>query len=492
MYNLRSTSTVKNYITHFTSSLLPYVFVFIASIYRPLDPDLGWHLRYGEYFFTHGKLLSENIHASEMADFHWSNISWGIDLLYYLFYQLGGFLGLSLAGAAVITLTFFFFSRAFQLNYWEKAIIFPIILFFQHPVNINSFRGQLVSTLLLGLLFLIIKKFERENDKSLYFVPLLFLFWANLHGLFLLGLAIFMLWEGLFLLSTFLRQRTVKSVLPHLRLFIIITALSFLATLIHPSGIGIYYDALLHFNNPLLKWVSEYGAIEELSGQWFRLIITAIFAGMGITSFILMKSTNKQLPSIGIFTVLYFMSLWVRRYLWAMYYFLIPLLQPIVKLVSPSSKKGIFRGATFLFLLYLPIVVFLKFPFSQYSVYSWNDYCKEMLQCSPKAAETLRKYYKEGATMTPYSWGGWMIWNYPDMKPSTDGRMHLWRDEKGYSGFEHDYKLAHGIDSIDSSKYDVVLAMKNRSIYKKLRTLAAQKRWRLVYVDQSAAIFLRK
>ena len=36
-------------------SLIPIFFI------APIDSDLGWHLRYGDYFLKNGKFLKENI-----------------------------------------------------------------------------------------------------------------------------------------------------------------------------------------------------------------------------------------------------------------------------------------------------------------------------------------------------------------------------------------------------------------------------------------------
>lgn len=471
------------------TNLLPFLFVFAASIYRPLDPDLGWHLRYGEYFFKYWQPLRDNIFSTEMADFHWANISWGADLFYYLFYYFGGFFGLSLGAAAVVTLTFYFFSKAFRLDYWEKAIIFPLILFFETPVNLNSFRAQLLSMLLLSILFFLISRFQ-QSKKALYFVPLLFLFWSNTHGLFLLGLAVFMLWEGFYVLSLVLPQRSLTPGLPYIKQFVIVTFLSLAATVIHPFGIGIYEDALLHVNNPLLKLVSEYGAVSELSVQYFNLVFLAILTSIGLISFVVKKQIYDTLPHIGVFSALYVLSLWVRRYSWAMYYLSIPLIQPLAQFFRPS-KKWVFSTATTLFLVYLTVLLVLKYPFSQFTTHSWDELCQETIRCSAEGAQELRKYYKEEVTMTPYNWGGWMIWNYPDMKPSTDGRMHLWIDETGYSAFKHDYDYAHNYKDIDDSKYDVVFAAKQKPIFKRLRKLALEKKWTRVHEDRSSAIFIR-
>ena len=125
--------------------LLPYLLVFLASLYIPKDPDLGWHLKYGEYFFQHGQILRDTIYSTMMPNFHWANSSWGIALLSYSIFYSFGFFGLTIAAALIITLTFWVFSKAANLSFWDQTLLFPLLLFLEKPVNEVSLRGQLVS-----------------------------------------------------------------------------------------------------------------------------------------------------------------------------------------------------------------------------------------------------------------------------------------------------------------------------------------------------------
>lgn len=481
----------KHFLRRALEMLLPFVFVFIASIHTPFDPDLGWHLRYGEHFFTYKEVLRENIYSSEMPNYLWSNISWGTDVLSYFFYSLNGFFGLSLAAAGIITLTFFFFSKAYTLDYWQKAILFPLLLYFVNPINSISFRGQLISLMMLSVLVYLLKEYERGRMKLLYFVPVVFLFWANLHGLFFLGLGVLVLWQFFFLVSSYLKTKTFSSLVPHLKQFVPVSVVTLLATLVHPFGYGIYLEALRHFNNPLLKYVSEYNAVVELSTQWYSLIIISVLVGIGITAEVLAKPRYKSITDIGLFSVFFLLSLWVRRYSWTMYYLAIPLLQPVATFIRPPTKRGIFIGGTILFSLSIIFIFFVKQPFSQYVTISWDSYCEKLVKCSPEAARALQEHYKAGKTLTPYAWGGYLIWNFPGVKPSADGRMHLWRDETGYSGFEYGYMYEWDKKDVNDSKYDVVLASKSRPVFQRLRSHALSGRWKLVYQDDSAAVFVR-
>ena len=90
-----------------------------------------------------------------------------------------------------------------------------------------------------------------------------------------------------------------------------------------------------------------------------------------------------------------------------------------------------------------------------------------------------------------YNWGGWMIWNYPEIKPTIDGRMHLWKDAKGYSGFEDYYGYEQNFKDINDSPYNVILMSPGKPVYKRLLELNRLGAWRLVYQDNNAGVFVR-
>lgn len=174
-----------------------------------------------------------------------------------------------------------------------------------------------------------------------------------------------------------------------------------------------------------------------------------------------------------------------------MYYMLIIFISPVAAIFKPKTKKTVFKFATVVFVIYTFAALYLKGPFNKYTNMSWDIYCERFNKCSLQAASELKKYYIEGKTMTLYNWGGWLIWNYPDLKPSTDGRMHLWLDENGYSAFEHDYKLEQDITDIDDSQYEVVFTGKFKPIYNRLVELVNEDKWEMVYEDDTTAIFIR-
>lgn len=465
--------------------------MFIASIHFPTDPDLGWHLKYGEYFFQNGKVLRDNIFSQMMSDFKWANTSWGTDLISYFTFNNFGFLGLSILGAVIVTLTFYFFSKGAKLSFFEESLIFPIVIYFMDPLNTISFRGQLLSLLFLGILSYLLSSFEK-NKRYVYFIPILFLFWSNIHGQFLIGLALFLGFIIVRLLNDYFLQNIKKNkIIAKGKFWGIVFLLSFIATFVNPFGFGIYKDASTHFINPDLKLVAEYLPFEDLSTPWWNfIVISALVIWGGILLFAEEKVIDK-IPKISLFLVTYFFSFFVRRYAWMMYYLSIPLLKPVAHFLEPNSQKYKFISGGIILIFITSIILSIKFPFSQYSNFSWNDYCRYNT-CSKEAAEfIIKNKLNNEDLLTMYNWGGWLIWQFPQIKPTIDGRMHLWKDEKGYSGFKEFFTIEQNFTDIDKTKYNTAFFSPQKPVYQRLIELTQQKKWKLIYRDNYSGIFVR-
>jgi hypothetical protein len=124
---------------------------------------------------------------------------------------------------------------------------------------------------------------------------------------------------------------------------------------------------------------------------------------------------------------------------------------------------------------------------------NWNAYCLLQSQpCSAASAEFLQSNHLSSGLYTLYDWGGWLIWNYPDVKPSIDGRMHLWRDKKGYS-FTADYdQYENGTKSLDNSPFNVVYrSTAPDPVNTEMGELVKDKKWQVAYVDDYAVIYER-
>ena len=471
-------------------SILPYIVVFLLSLHHPADSDLGWHLKYGEFFFQNGRIALQNTLSSQMPDYHWVNHSWLSDVVTYVIFQFGGFLGLALAGALIVTLTFYVISKAAKLSFWEQAVIFPVLYYFEEPLLIISFRSQLISILGIALVYYLFKKYEDGYAKSLLLLPPLFMFWVNLHGGFILGLGLL-----IFLVSFKIARNTLSKTVKGktaLNLKLTVTAIAvILVTLINPYGADIYKEAFRHFGNPMQKYIVEWTPFEPYTQLWWNIVVWGVVLLISFAVLFRKRLYNKIIPLAVAVAVLYVFSFWMRRYNWPMYLLSVPIITAIAVSLKPQKEElqkfvpvVIFAG------LYL-YIAFIKLPKLNIFRMNWERYCAEIVGCSSESAKYIVDHKLFGNLYSFYNWGGWLIWNYPEITPSIDGRMHLWRDNQGYSAFANYYFLEQNISDIEKSDYTLVYMSTEKPLHKKMITLANAGKWKVAYGDKYAGVFVK-
>lgn len=464
--------------------ITPYIFVFIAVLSLVADPDLGWHLKYGEYVLAEHKIVESNVLSSSMPSYLWINSGWGGDVILFLIFQHFGFWGLSIAGALLTTATFYLFSRSGNLTPVMNAIAFPLILYLLSPLVQTALKGHLMSLFLFGLLYLLLSRFSfKKNFHRVYFfLPLLFFLWANVHQESLLGVGFFALW--VFLKVLMFRAHVLKLLI----LFVVCVA----ASLINPFGVGIYTIALNHLGDPLLKNVSEYIPFQLFSYLWWIQIALLLIVVCALL-FNYKRKKNEQIFFTGVTLLLLLVfSFEIKRFVWPAYYLLIP----FIGLTYTAKEFGLEKYKLYFF---IPLVILTFFSINQkmgifQSGNNWTTYCKnQAVPCSEKAAEFLTQNYSGQLIYTYYDWGGWLIWNYPRIKPSVDGRMHLWRDENGFSAVEQQGKYESGELDITNSHYNIVfIPLLKGPLFYRLDELIRGREWSLEYMDKTSAIIVRK
>ena len=475
------------------ASLL-YIIVFLACLYHPCDPDLGWHLKYGEYFFQHHAILRTNIYSSMFPGYHWTNSSWATDLLTYAVFHRYGFLGLSILAAFIITLTAVILSRACRLDFWQQAIVFPVFLFFENFFIQASFRGQLLTFLGYAILCFLLIRFEESRSKSIWLLIPLFTLWSNFHGSFILGLVLLLQWISITQIRDICvawRQHNPIPISVSIRLLVVLI-MAMAATLINPFGTRIYIEAFHHSNSPALHIIQEWAPIEPLSTLWYQFIAWLLLLALALIQLAKQKKFLQRLPWMAMTMVLVALSYSSRRYYFLLILISFPVIEVIFRTFKPPQERLANSIAALILILMGIYFVSMKIPNLRLMSMNWNRYCFELRGFSPTAADVLKKANPPGILFTTYELGGWLIWKYPEIKPCIDGRMHLWRDEKGHSAALYYGLIDTNILDIDKSVFNSAFVLPGKNVTMRLFQLTREGRWELLYRDQYALIFVRK
>ena len=467
--------------------VLPFAVVFVGSLYHPIDPDLGWHLRYGQYWIAQHHVLRENVLSTTMTGYRWVNPSWGTDVLTYVAFRWGAFAGLVLLSGLTATVGFALITRAAEAGPWETALLAPVFLALQGPLLVGSFRPQLLTLPLLGGLLLLLRRFESGRRPALILTIPLFLAWANLHGHFVLGLGVFGIWALAYGVARAWSSGTLRD--PRGGDLALALLLAAAVTLVNPYGIQAHLEAARHLGEPVTGFIAEWTPFPRASPWWWLLAAWAGVLGaaaLGARG----QPRARTVADLAVAAVLLALSFRARRFAWPMFLASLVVMTPLLARLKPAravAAKGV--AAIVLAVSYLWLVE-RELPRREVRGMSWSSYCR-IVRCSPPSAEFLSRASLPGRLLSFYDWGGWLIWCHPRVKPSVDGRMTLWRDESGYSSFEEYYGYEVGWRDVDASEYDVVYVPPFKPIFARMVDLVRRGRWAVAYSDPLATVFVR-
>jgi hypothetical protein len=165
---------------------LVYPVLLAFLVYPYGDFDWGWHYRYGEYLWTHGRILRHDIFSWTMAGYEWVNHSWLFDPLLYALFNATSFWGLSLAAALIGLAAFHLGIRRAGLPLVPTALLALGFTALTREALLQGLRTQVVALLLFGILMDVLLA-ARTDARRYWVLPPLFALWATLHGSFPLG-----------------------------------------------------------------------------------------------------------------------------------------------------------------------------------------------------------------------------------------------------------------------------------------------------------------
>lgn len=159
------------------------------------DPDLWWHLADARLLFATGHFIRTEPYAFSVAGQPWINPEWLAEVPYWLSDQAFGLRGIYLVTWLVIAANILLvYARGFARTrnadaaFWAAGLSFLLM-----SVNAGP-RMIVLGYLALSVELLILEAADRGRQGLLWLLPLVFCVWINLHGTWVIGLALFVLY----------------------------------------------------------------------------------------------------------------------------------------------------------------------------------------------------------------------------------------------------------------------------------------------------------
>lgn len=256
------------------------------------EDDLFWYLSTGRYIVETGSFPSQDVFGFTTTGSAWIPFEWGWDVINYGLFQAGEYFALNIFSTLVILLIFYLIYRLMQkLNAGTALSVLFMVILALGMMTRFTVKPHLISYLALVILLGVMityRYLNRENYKILYFIPLIFVVWVNMHMGVLAGFMMLGLYFAAELLGTLFPKYFSRDSARALkarelaRLFIIIV-ISMLATLINPHGAATFEYAFhivsMQQLNTIYEWRSPFSAeyLTAFSNFVYYFFILGIF-----------------------------------------------------------------------------------------------------------------------------------------------------------------------------------------------------------------------
>lgn len=469
--------------------------LFLFFLLPPTDPDLGWQLRCGEQIWKGQGFCSQNQFSVLLAGYPWVNHHWLYQVIIWGLWGLWGPWGLTILGAGITALAFWFFYQAIPNFRAEKIGAIGIIGVIGWGVFSFGIRSQLAGFLFFSILLWLLSRIK-ERPRLVFLVPVVMLAWANSHG-GSVGLGVALVFLGVIRAIREIRERGWVAL-------VLLVAVA--ATLVNPFGFRIYQEAWRHF------WAAR---LDRLIAEWVPP--TPVFwwltllGGLGVLGFLgRSQKWSWALLSLA-FTIL---GLKARRNLpftFLLNFFLLLSLPSMKKILGAWLKKEELRNS----LSYLMLVgllsfgFFIRLPQTIDANLSWQNYCEESSLDYPyRAVEFLKKEVSPPSLLRAgglrrtsnifnrYEWGGFLIWQLPEYKVFVDGRMPAWGTptaKSPYTIYLETLQTQPGWqETLREYKIDWILISPGTFMDLLLRPSPEKYGWQEVFRDRISVIYERK
>jgi len=278
-----------------------------------VDGDLALHLNLGKYILNTRRIPLQDVFSHTMSGEAVTQHEWLSAVIFEGIMRPFGLDGVIFLCALVISITVLMLYKFLR----RKSQTLLPVLFVVTITIINSIlhwlpRPHIFSYPLLTLWLIILDRLRKGEFRSWWILPALMMIWVNLHGGFIIGFIVWIIfgfgtaWDSRF------QRIDKKDELPKgfWRVYLSAGLTSFLASLLNPSGIGLWKTVIGHVGNKYLAGITE----EFQSPNFHNMTFLPLLLTIGLL-IIVLGFSEKKIKSEQIFntTAWLIMSLYSAR-----------------------------------------------------------------------------------------------------------------------------------------------------------------------------------
>lgn len=388
--------------------------------------DLGRFIQNGQQIFAgHWQaVLQSNFYSYTFPHYPFLNHHWGTGMIFFFFYQMGGFICLHLWIVLLILLTFLLlFKIAKKEGGFVVATLLSLLLIPLMTYR-KEIRPEIFSCFLSALFFYLLWAWKsgKISAKWLWWLPFLEIIWVNLHIYFFLGVAIV---GAFFLEKTIFYWKNGKESLKSLGLVLGVTCL---ATMINPFGwkgvvhpFNVYHNYGYQVLEEQSVWFLENLDIHNPSFFLFKVVLILVgvsFLGIGLKK-------RDQFPLVNLFLIsgFAFMACWSIRNISLFAFISLPILAQNIRIIWPRFGFDSLRQKIFCFCGASFLIFFVFILYRGFFSLNNNSLGLGLIKDQDKAMLFFKENDLVGPIFNNYDIGGYLIYYlFPQERVFVDNR----------------------------------------------------------------------
>lgn len=454
-----------------------------------IDLDIWWHLKTGDWIVEHAAVPHNGLFTWTAANHPWVAYSWGYEILLSRAYAWFGLIGLGIYGTLLtlgVAYSVYWMLRRLSGRFW---LAFVLALFTGSAFLFNLMPRPVFFSMILFCVTLtfLLGANRTGRVQLLYYLPLIFLLWANLHIQFVYGLFAVGLLTAVTVVQSMAEHRTWTPAwlqpthLPSATLAAVFAA-CLIATCIGPYGFHLYPVILsyAHAKAPY-RMIMELQPLSFRAGSHYAELLIMVFAFFAVG-----RQRKVDVFKVLLLTAAGALAFRTMRDAW---FICIPagacIADSFAEAHQPEAREtwwqtaGVLASVAALLLLLAPSVDFTRRGLDR-AISSYFPV---------NAVNYLRKNPTPGPLYNSLDWGGFLAWYMPDQPVAIDGRTDLYGDEM-------DMRFFNTINGLQSTVDDPYLNQARTVILQRTNPLAnwlqTNPDFQLAYQDDLAVIYVRR
>ena len=486
-----------------STNLLKIIFIISIAIFcigmtcikNIPDNDLWARLIAGGYIVENLSILKYDF-LSYTPTHAWYDHEWGASIFFYLALKYFGDSGLIILKGILTALTILICYKTVELRKPQSTVPYNILYFAIMFLVANKALGPTIRCLLFTCLFFalfiyILEKVRITNKyKYLILLPVIMLFWSNIHGGCISGIGIL----GIYIIGEFLNKKPIKYYI-----FTLITCI--ISLFINPYGLEyvkfLFYAATMD-RNYISEWTSPFHSKYLYAYMRYKIYLIIMLLAQ-VIYFIKTKITYSKLDKtkfLIIITMTYLSIMHVRHQSFfiftvgtLLYDEFYTIFNAIIKYIKDKLKinEDITKSIILLkeICIYFFIIILSLPPLLNKN--------KQIIITDTKypryAIEFIKINDLKGNLFVNFDWGSYAAYKlYPNNLIVMDGRYEEVYDPKLLLALKDFHLLKNDwYKIIRDYKTDVLLIEKEYPVFNKLLN---KKEWTLVFENNLSGVFV--